>query len=171
MDHFALPDDALAVAKRQGRVHRNFQGYSTRPDCDVIGLGVSAIGRVGATHCQNAKTMNECHDALAHRQFPTQRGLTLSREELLRRAVIMAILCQGRVEFKSIALSHLVDFGQVFAPELVALGPLQDSGLVAIEPWAIEVTALGWHFVRSVAMVFDRDLHMDRARDHFSRAV
>ena len=125
MDHFALPDDALAVAKRQGRLHRNFQGYSTQPDCDVIGLGVSAIGRVGATYSQNAKTLAEYQDALAHDEFPVVRGLALTRDDLVRRAVIMALMCQGRVEFESIALAHLVDFRKVFAAELQALRPLE----------------------------------------------
>ena len=171
MDHFALPDDALAVAKRQGRLHRNFQGYSTQPDCDVIGLGVSAIGRVGATYSQNAKTVNEYHDALMQGQFPVNRGLALSREDVLRRSVISAIMCQGRVEFESISLAHLVDFRGVFAAELQALSALADSGLVVVDADAIEVTPLGWYFVRSVAMVFDRHLQADRARDHFSRVI
>jgi oxygen-independent coproporphyrinogen-3 oxidase len=171
MDHFALPDDPLAIAKRQGRLHRNFQGYSTQPDCDVIGLGVSAIGRVGATYSQNAKTLAEYGDALAQGQFPVVRGLALTRDDLLRRAVIMALMCQGRVEFESIAIAHLVDFRKVFASELDALKPLESSGLVVLAPDAIEVTPLGWYFVRSVAMVFDRHLQADRARDHFSRVI
>jgi len=171
MDHFALPDDSLAVAKRLGRLHRNFQGYSTQPDCDVIGLGVSAIGRVGATYSQNAKTMQDYHDALAQQQFPVNRGLALTRDDVVRRAVIMAIMCQGRVEFESISLAHLVNFREMFAAELQALVPLASSGLVIIEPEAIEVTPLGWYFVRSVAMVFDRHLQVDRARDHFSKVI
>jgi len=171
MDHFALPDDALAVAKRQGRLHRNFQGYSTQPDCDVVGLGVSAIGRVGATYSQNVKTVSEYHDALVHGQFPVNRGLALTRDDLVRRAVIMAIMCQGRVEFESISLAHLIDFKAYFAGELAALAPLAASGLVALESGAIEVTPLGWYFVRSVAMQFDRHLQADRARDHFSRVI
>ena len=171
MDHFALPDDPLAVAKRQGRLHRNFQGYSTQPDCDLIGLGVSSIGRVGATYSQNAKTLVEYHDALAQGQFPVVRGLALTRDDLLRRAVIMALMCQGRVEFESIALAHLIDFDKVFAAEIEALKPLQASGLVVLEPDAIEVTPLGWYFVRGVAMLFDRHFKADWARDHFSRVI
>ena len=118
MDHFALPDDALAVAKRQGRLHRNFQGYSTQPDCDLIGLGVSAIGKVGATYSQNAKTLPEYYDALHQGQLPVERGLALNRDDLLRRAVIMALMCQGRVEFESIELAHLIDMRDYFAHEL-----------------------------------------------------
>jgi oxygen-independent coproporphyrinogen-3 oxidase len=96
MDHFALPNDALAVAKRQGRLHRNFQGYSTQPDCDLIALGVSSIGRVGATYSQNAKTLAEYYDLLDQGHLPVVRGLAVSRDDLLRRAVIMALMCQGQ---------------------------------------------------------------------------
>ena len=115
MDHFALPDDALAVAKRQGRLHRNFQGYSTQPDCDLIGLGVSSIGKVGASYYQNAKTLPEYYDALRQGQLPVQRGIALTRDDVLRRAVIMALMCQGRVEFESIELAHLIDMREYFA--------------------------------------------------------
>ena len=171
MDHFALPDDSLAIAKRQGCLHRNFQGYSTQPDCDLIGLGVSAIGRLGATYSQNAKTLEDYNDALNQRQFPTVRGMELTRDDLLRRSVIMALMCQGRVEFESIEVAHLIDFRETFGAELGTLVNLQASGLVELHPDAIEVTALGWYFVRSIAMVFDRHLQADRAREHFSRVI
>ncbi len=171
MDHFALPDDALAVAKRQGRLHRNFQGYSTQPDCDLISLGVSAIGRVGATYSQNAKTLPEYSDALAQNEFPIVRGLALTRDDLLRRTVIMALMCQGRVEFESVELAHLVNFREVFAPELAQLAALQEMGLVEVAEQAIQVTAMGWFFVRAVAMVFDRHLRADRVRERFSRII
>jgi len=104
MDHFALPDDSLAIAKRQGRLHRNFQGYSTQPDCDMIGLGVSSIGRVGATYSQNAKTLEEYYDFLDQGRFPIVKGLALSKDDLLRRSVIMALMCQGRLALESIGL-------------------------------------------------------------------
>ena len=107
MDHFALPDDSLAVAKRQGRLHRNFQGYSTRPDCDLVGLGVSAISRVGPTYSQNAKTLPEYYDALRQGHLPVVRGLALSRDDLVRRAVIMALMCQGWVDFEAIEIGPL----------------------------------------------------------------
>jgi len=171
MDHFALPGDALAAAKRQGRLHRNFQGYSTQPDCDLIGLGVSSIGRVGATYSQNAKTLEEYYDAVNRGQFPIVRGLALTREDLLRRAVIMAIMCQGRLEFESIELAHLIDFRKHFSAELEQLRALESSGLVVLEPAAIQVTALGWYFIRSVAMVFDKYLQADRTRERFSRII
>jgi oxygen-independent coproporphyrinogen-3 oxidase len=171
MDHFALPDDALAVAKRQGRLHRNFQGYSTQPDCDLIGLGVSSIGRIGATYSQNAKTMSEYCDLLDQGRFPVVRGLAMSRDDLLRRAVIMALMCQGQVQFESIELAWLVDFGRYFAAELTVLQTLADQGLVTLDSSGIQVTATGWYFVRAVAMVFDRYLQSDRTRTRFSRII
>jgi oxygen-independent coproporphyrinogen-3 oxidase len=171
MDHFALPDDALAVAKRQGRLHRNFQGYTTHPDCDLIGLGVSAIGRVGATYSQNAKTLVEYQDALAQGELPVVRGLALTRDDLLRRSVIMGLMCQGRVEYESIELAHLINFREAFAPEFARLKPLEEMGLVEVGEHAIQVTATGWYFVRAVAMTFDRYLQSDKVRERFSRII
>lgn len=171
MDHFALRHDSLAVAKRQGRLHRNFQGYSTHPDCDIIGLGVSAIGRVGAHYSQNAKTLDDYHDALRRGQLPIVRGLTLTRDDLVRRAVIMAIMCQGRVDFESIELAYLLDFRQYFASEMRLLEPLVESGLVQMESDGIRVTPLGWYFVRAVAMPFDRHLQADKTAERFSRII
>jgi oxygen-independent coproporphyrinogen-3 oxidase len=171
MDHFALPGDALAVAKRQGRLHRNFQGYTTQPDCDLIALGVSSIGRVGATYSQNAKTMPEYEDALAQGDFPIIKGLALTRDDLLRRAVIMALMCQGRVEFESIELAHLVKMREVFAAEFENLKPLEEMGLVITTDHDIQVTAMGWYFVRAVAMTFDRHLQADKVRERFSRII
>ena len=171
MDHFALPDDALAVAKRQGRLHRNFQGYSTQPDCDLIALGVSSIGRVGATYSQNAKTLEEYCDLIDQGRFPVVRGLALNRDDIARRAIIMALMCQGRVLFGSIELAHLLHFKTSFAAELEALKGLQSQGLVALDDTGIQVTAKGWFFVRAVAMVFDRYLQADRNRARFSKII
>ena len=171
MDHFALPDDALAVAKRQGRLHRNFQGYSTQADGDLIALGVSSIGRVGATYSQNAKTMDEYVDLLDQGHFPVVRGLALTRDDLIRRSVIMALMCQGHVQFESINLAWLVDFKTLFAKELSQLEDLQAQGLVQLNETGIQVTAMGWFFVRGVAMLFDRYLQADQHRQRFSKII
>ena len=171
MDHFAMPGDSLAAAKRQGRLHRNFQGYSTQPDCDLIGLGVSAIGKMGPTYSQNAKTLEEYYDALDHRSFPTVRGLSLDRDDLVRRAVIMALMCQGRVVFESIELAHLIRMKEYFRQELADMVELQALGLVGLGDDSIQVTAMGWYFVRAVAMVFDRHLRVDQVRERFSRII
>jgi oxygen-independent coproporphyrinogen-3 oxidase len=171
MDHFALPGDALAAAKRQGRLHRNFQGYSTQPDCDLIALGVSAIGRMGATYSQNAKTLEEYYDAVRQGQFPVVRGLALTRDDVVRRAVVMALMCQGRVEFESIELAHLVSVNDYFKAELEELVDLQTLGLCELSDRALQVTPTGWYFVRAVAMVFDRHLRADKMRERFSRII
>ena len=171
MDHFALPEDALAIAKRQGRLHRNFQGYSTQPDCDLIGLGVSAIGKVGATYSQNAKTLEEYCDYLDQGRLPVVRGLALSRDDVVRRAVIMALMCQGELQFESIELAHLIDFRSYFATELETLQTLQEQGLATVHSTGITVTEQGWFFIRAVAMVFDRYLQADRNRARFSRII
>ncbi|HQY38834.1 MAG TPA: oxygen-independent coproporphyrinogen III oxidase, partial [Giesbergeria sp.] len=169
MDHFALPEDALAIAKRQGRLHRNFQGYSTQPDCDLIALGVSAIGRVGATYSQNAKTLDDYYDRLNQGHLPVVRGLALTRDDLVRRAVIMALMCQGELLFEPMEQSWLIDFRTYFAPELEQLKEMAVQGLVVMGPDGVEVTDMGWYFVRGIAMVFDRYLQADKNRARFSR--
>lgn len=171
MDHFALPNDALAIAKRQGRLHRNFQGYSTQPDCDLIALGVSAIGRVGATYSQNAKTLEEYYDLLDQQRLPVVRGLALSRDDMVRRAVIMAIMCQGEILFEPMSNAWLIDFKRYFAAELELLEGQQEQGLVEIHEDSVKVTDKGWFFVRGVALVFDRYLQADRNRARFSRII
>ena len=171
MDHFALPGDALAVAKRQGRLHRNLQGYSDQPDCDLISLGVSATGKVGATYSQNAETLEEYYDCLDQGRLPVVRGLALSRDDLVRRSVIMALMCQGQLDFESIDLSYLLDFKSYFAAELETLRGMQEQGMVEVNESGIQVSDMGGFFVRGVAMVFDRYLQADRNRARFSRII
>ncbi|MDX1914069.1 MAG: oxygen-independent coproporphyrinogen III oxidase [Methylophilus sp.] len=171
MDHFALPNDALAVAKKQGRLHRNFQGYSTQADSDLIGLGVSSIGRIGATYSQNAKTLEEYYDALDHGHFPIVRGLALTRDDLIRRSVIMAIMCHGELQYESIELSYMINFREYFAQELTALKEKESLGMLIMEEDGIKVTETGWFFVRAIAMVFDRYLQIDANRARFSKII
>ena len=171
MDHFALPQDALSIAKRQGRLHRNFQGYSTQPDCDLVSLGVSAIGSIGANYVQNAKNLDEYEDLLNQGRLPVVRGIALSRDDLTRRSIIMALMCQGQVDFESIESAHLLNFKESFAKELAQLQPMTEQGLVRLTDQAIEVTELGWYFVRAIAMVFDRYVQSDQQRSHFSKIL
>ncbi|MFV1921615.1 MAG: oxygen-independent coproporphyrinogen III oxidase [Methylotenera sp.] len=171
MDHFALADDDLAIAKRQGRLQRNFQGYSTQPECDLIGLGVSSIGRIGATYSQNAKTMEEYCDAIDQGHLPIVRGLGLTSDDLIRRTVIMSIMCQGEVQYESIELAYMIDFKSYFSHELEVIKPLQNAGMVTIDEMGIEVTQMGWFFVRAIAMVFDKYLQADKTRARFSKII
>jgi oxygen-independent coproporphyrinogen-3 oxidase len=171
MDHFALPGDALAVARREGRLHRNFQGYSTQADCDLVGLGVSAIGRIGDSFYQNDKTLPGYIDALSHDRLPVVRGIVLAADDRVRRDVIMALMCHGRLDFAAIAASHGLDPRVAFHDELARLRPLAAEGLVELHDDAVVVTASGWYVVRAIAMVFDRYLQRDADRARFSRIV
>ena len=171
MDHFALPHDPLSVAKRQGRLHRNFQGYSTQPDCDLVSLGVSSIGSIGASYVQNAKSLEDYQDMLDQGRLPVVRGIALSRDDLARRTIIMALMCQGHVDFESIELAHLLNFKESFAKELTQLRAMAEQGLIELTERAINVTELGWYFVRAVAMVFDRYVQTDEQRAHFSKIL
>jgi len=165
LDYFALPADALAIAKRQGRLHRNFLGYSAQPDSDLISLGVSAIGRIGASYSQNAQTLEAYYDCLDQGRLPVVRGLVLTRDDLVRRSVIMALVCQGRLEFESISLAHLIDFKSYFSAELTLLQSMQTEGLVEVSDTDLQITTRGEHFARSVAAVFDRYLQADHIRE------
>jgi len=171
MDHFALPGDALAVARREGRLHRNFQGYSTQPDCDLVALGVSAIGRVGATYYQNAKTLPEYVEALQQGRLPVVRGHAPSADDVVRRDIIMALMCQGKLDFRTIERCHGVRVEQDFAAELAALRGLAAAGLVELDPDGVAVTEAGWFLVRAIAMVFDRHLQAAQERRRYSRVV
>ena len=171
MDHFALPSDSLAVAKREARLHRNFQGYSTQPDCDLVALGVSSIGRVGASYYQNTKTLPEYYESLRQRALPVVRGYTLTADDALRRDVIMALMCQGRAEFGPIERAHNVHFAEYFEPELRALQAMAASGLVTLDASAVQVTASGWFLIRAVAMVFDKHLQSAQERQRFSKVL
>ncbi len=171
MDHFALPEDDLAVAKRQGRLHRNFQGYSTQPDCDLISLGVSSIGRIGTTYSQNVKTIEEYYDLLNQDRLPIARGLGLTNDDLVRRAVIMSIMCQGEVQFEAIELSHMINFKQYFSEELERLQILKNAGMVTFNEAGLEVTEMGWYFVRAIAMAFDQYIQADQNRARFSKII
>ena len=171
MDHFALPEDGLAVAKRQGRLHRNFQGYSTRPDGDLIALGVSAIGSMGTSYVQNARSLDEYSDLLNQGRLPVVKGLSLTRDDLARRSIIMALMCQGRVELADIEQSHLLEFQHYFARELLQLQDFVNQGMVKLDAHVIEVTAAGWYVVRAIAMVFDKYAQADGQRAHFSKIL
>lgn len=171
MDHFAKPDDELAVAQRQGRLQRNFQGYSTNPECDILGFGISAIGRVGPCYSQNLKTLDEYYGALDAGRLPVLRGVVLNQDDLVRRAVIQALICHFRVSIESIEIAYLIDFKRYFLQEIEDLKRLADDGLVELEPDWIIVTPKGRLLVRVVCMVFDRYLRESRQRSSYSKVM
>ncbi|MQA22650.1 oxygen-independent coproporphyrinogen III oxidase [Rugamonas rivuli] len=162
MDHFAKPGDELAVAQRQGRLQRNFQGYSTRAEADLISCGVSAISAVGATYSQNEKTLEAYYEKLDDGKLPVTRGIKLDTDDLLRRIVIQKLMCNFELSISSIEQAYPIRFPLYFAAELEKLKAFEDDGLVQIDPQWISVTPKGRLLIRNICMVFDRYLSMPR---------
>ena len=171
MDHFAKPDDELSTAQRQGRLHRNFQGYSTYAECDLLAFGVSAISKVGPTYAQNVKTLDDYYDLLDQNRLPVLRGIELSADDILRRSIIQALMCHFELSIEAIETAHMIDFSQYFAEELEDLRDMAQAGLIRIEDKWISVLPPGRLLVRGVAMVFDRYLRSERERAHYSKVI
>ena len=171
MDHFAKPDDELAAAQRQGRLHRNFQGYSTHADADLMAFGVSSISKVGPTYCQNVKTLDEYYDSLDRGVLPVMRGIELTADDLLRRSIIQALMCHFVVSIESIEIAHLIDFKSYFAAELDDLREMEQAGLLKIDDQWISIEPRGRLLVRVIAMVFDRYLHTNREQVRYSKVI
>ncbi len=174
MDHFALPDDELAVAAREQRLHRNFMGYTTRPAPDFVGLGISAIGDVGDAFFQNEKMIPGYKRRVLAGDPPVFRGVVLTAEDRLRRDVILSLMCNWRVERAPVEEKHGIDFARHFAAELAELEtPRAEGFLEWDEDYAeIRVVGDGKLFIRNIAMIFDERLRrMDREGPVFSRTV
>ncbi len=172
MDHFALPDDELALAQREGSLHRNFQGYSTRADCDLVGLGLTAIGKVGETYSQNQKDMAPYCTAVAEGHVPIARGIKLDRDDVIRREVINALMCQSEVRASDLRDRYGLEFSAYFARELATLVPMAEDGLVEIDDTGVRVLPRGRLLLRNVAMAFDG--YLKQSPDNlvrFSRTV
>jgi oxygen-independent coproporphyrinogen-3 oxidase len=171
MDHFALPDDELSIAQKEGHLHRNFQGYSTRSECDLVGLGVSAIGKIGDSYVQNFKEIPHWSTAISEGRLPVWRGLSLTSEDQLRAAVIESIMCHGQVDFQDFEHRFDFDFNDHFALELHQLEHLVTDGLLDLDEDGLMVTAEGRLLLRAIAMVFDEHLKTANHRPSFSRVI
>ena len=171
MDHFAKPDDELTVAQRQGRLHRNFQGYSTYAECDLLSFGVSAISKVGPTYAQNVKTLEEYYDILDRDELPVYRGIEATPDDLLRRSIIQALMCHFEVSIESLEIAHLIDFHEYFATEIADLKSMEEAGLLKLEDKWITVLPAGRMLVRGIAMVFDRYLRHARQTARYSKVI
>ena len=158
LDHFAKPGDDLTKAQTSKTLHRNFQGYTTRADCDLIGLGVSSIGKVGHSYSQSIGTLDEYYERLDAGQLPVKKGFELSIDDVLRRQIIMNFMCSEPISFNAINSTYGIDFLNYFTDELSQLRQYQDAGLINIDPSSITVTPKGRMFVRAVGMVFDKYL-------------
>lgn len=171
MDHFARPGDELAVAQRQGRLHRNFQGYSTHAECDLVSLGITAIGSLGACYVQNVRALDDYYDLLDQGRLPVLRGLELTAEDVLRRSLIQSLMCHGAVSIESLELAHLIDFRHHFSEEIDDLRPMIRDGLVELDQDWLTVTARGRLLIRSVAMVFDQYLRTRQRTAGYSKVI
>lgn len=171
MDHFALPDDELSLAMKNGTLQRNFQGYSTCRETDLVGMGVSAIGKVGNSFVQNQKDIRDWQAVLEKNELPVWRGLGLSGEDRLRREVISAIMCQGFVNFSDFEERFGIDFSDHFALELESLKPLEDDGLVDLSEQSFEVTPVGLLLLRAIGMKFDEYLINDKQGKSYSKVI
>ena len=171
MDHCARPDDELAVAQREGVLHRNFQGYTTQGDTDLLGLGVSAISMIGDSYAQNFKELKQYYQYVDERGDALWRGLALTRDDCIRRDVIKALICNFRLDFSAVEQQWQLNFRDYFAEDLALLAPLAKDGLVDIDDNGIQVTPKGRLLIRNICMCFDVYLRQKARMQQFSRVI
>ncbi|MBP2195739.1 oxygen-independent coproporphyrinogen III oxidase [Pantoea cypripedii] len=171
MDHFARPDDELAVAQRAGELHRNFQGYTTQGDTDLLGLGVSAISMLGDSYAQNHKDLNTWYASVEEQGNALWRGLTLSEDDCLRRDVIKALICNFALDFAAIEAQWPIVFKRYFAEDLGLLAPLVADGLLEQHEGGLRVTGIGRLLIRNICMCFDVYLRQKARQQQFSRVI
>ena len=171
MDHFAKPDDELAVAQRDGQLYRNFQGYSTHSHCDLVAIGVTSIGMVGNTYAQNMRSLDEYYARIDAGELAVFRGVELNRDDELRRSVITQIICNFALDTDRVSAEWAIDFDVYFAAELDRLKTMQQDGLLKIDGKRIEVLPPGRLLIRNICMVFDRYLGVDGQTTRFSKVI
>ena len=169
MDHFAKPDDELAIAQREGKLYRNFQGYSTHSDCDLVGLGITSIGRVGDAYMQNVKDLIQYDELINQGKLPTFKGVDLTADDKLRRAVITQLICHFDLTFSQIEEEFKIKFSDYFATELQNLKPMQTDGLLTLSAEKIEVLQAGRLLIRNICMVFDK--YLAQKQQQFSKVI
>ncbi|HKJ10136.1 MAG TPA: oxygen-independent coproporphyrinogen III oxidase [Gammaproteobacteria bacterium] len=170
MDHFARPDDELAVAQREGTLYRNFQGYSTHADCDLVAMGITAISKVGDSYSQNVRTLDEYYERLDAGRLGVFRGVELNGDDRLRRDVINGLICNFRLDFAAIEAKHDISFRDYFAEERDALLAMEQDGLLAMDDERIQVMPRGRLLIRNICMVFDRYLRAGGGQQ-FSKVI
>lgn len=171
MDHFAKPDDELARAQRDGTLYRNFQGYSTHSNCDLLGLGVTSIGMVGPTYSQNMRTLDEYYARIDAGRLPLFRGLELTQDDRIRRDVITRLICHFELDFGAFSNQWDIDFETYFKAELKTLHAMEDDGLLEVTGEEIQILPRGRLLIRNVCMVFDRYLKTPGQPVKFSRVI
>lgn len=170
MDHFAKPDDELAVAQREASLYRNFQGYSTHAECDLVAMGVTSIGLVNNSYSQNAKTLEEYYALLDDGRLPIIRGIELSDDDVLRREIITRLICHFRLDISTIEQQFDIDFSAYFSLELGELALMMGDGLLELQSDSIEVLPRGRLLIRNICMVFDRYLRSKQSQ-RFSKVI
>ncbi len=169
MDHFAKPNDELAIAQREGKLYRNFQGYSTHSDCDLIGLGMTSIGRIADSYLQNTKDISVYAQRISTKQLAIAKGLLLTEDDRCRRAVITQLICHFYVEFLPIETEFSIIFADYFANELAQLIMMQQDGLLVLSNDKIQVLSAGRLLIRNICMVFDR--YLVKKNQQFSKVI
>jgi oxygen-independent coproporphyrinogen-3 oxidase len=164
MDHFAKPEDELAVAQREGKLSRNFQGYATHGHCDIVGMGVSAISRVGYSYSQNERELARYQQRVDEEGLAVFRGIELTADDLVRRAVIMQLICHFELDMTAIESRYGIEFGSYFEAELRRLAPMRADGLIDLEKRRLRVLPPGRLLIRNICMVFDHYLGTDLVR-------
>jgi len=171
MDHFAKPDDELTIAQREGKLYRNFQGYSTHADAEMLGLGITSIGYVDGTFYQNVKMLDEYYDVVNAGTFPVFRGYQLSGEDHLRRHVIMRLMCDFALDFKAVEEEFGIDFSEHFSVELGELADMAKDGLLELRGSGLTVRPAGRLLIRNISMVFDEYLRNRQQEVKFSKVI
>ncbi|MCF7363519.1 MULTISPECIES: oxygen-independent coproporphyrinogen III oxidase [Vibrio] len=171
MDHFALPDDELAIAQRNGVLHRNFQGYTTQGECDLVGFGVSAISMIGDAYAQNQKELKKYYEQVNEMRHALWKGVSLDSDDLLRREVIKQLICNFKLDKRTIEQQFGVRFHQYFKHDLALLQTFIDDQLVVVDDQYIEVTLRGRLLIRNICMCFDKYLRQRARQQQFSRVI
>ena len=171
MDHFAKPDDELTLAQKNGTLHRNFQGYSTHVDCDLIGIGMSAIGRVCDNYHQNVRDLDQYYELLDAGHLPLERGIELEPDDLLRREIITQLMCHFMLDIRALEARWHIDFMEHFSNEHEALLGMQDDGLLSITEDTLHILPAGRLLVRNICMVFDHCLQGGYGGKRFSKVI
>ncbi|OOS00628.1 oxygen-independent coproporphyrinogen III oxidase [Haemophilus paracuniculus] len=171
MDHFAKPDDELAIAQQNGVLHRNFQGYTTQEECDLLGLGVSAISLLGDTYAQNHKELKLYYENVEDRGIALHKGFVLSKDDCIRRDLIKALICNFKLETDRLEQDYQIDFNRYFAEDLALLAPLVEDGLIEISDKALTVSPKGRLLIRNICVCFDIYSRQHAKRQQFSRII
>jgi oxygen-independent coproporphyrinogen-3 oxidase len=171
MDHFALPDDELVIARQNGTLQRNFQGYSTHRQCDLVALGVSGIGGIGNMFAQNSVSTIEYEEIIESGELPVVKGLLVDDDDLVRAAVIQELMCYDTLDFDAFGAKNGIDFREYFAKEIEQLKVLGDDELIELSEQGIDITPKGRLLLRNIAMTFDRYIDLDENESRFSKAI